>query len=1208
MIFLLIGISASLLLQAQVSITVANNAGGLNTILTAEQLSSVTNLTITGTIDANDVAIINNAMPALTTLDIGNTTLLACVIPTVDSFVANWFPGPSLSKNSLNYGGLTKPLLTSIILPSTVQVLGSSAFESSGLTSVTIPATVSSIGWSAFARSLLTSISIPSSVSYMDEWVFNGCINLKEVIMEAALINIPQGTFAGCSSLNSVNIPSTVTRIGMSAFTNCFNLKSIVLPPSVSYIDMTAFFGCSGLTSIYSNNPVPPQTQSSFGQVDKAGCTLYVPIGSKELYAAAPEWQEFINIVEDPGLTLSSNTVDLGPENNSSSTIRLHSQSSWTITSNQSWLLINPASGNKNETITFTAQANPLFEARTATAIVSTNDGYSETVTVTQAAKTNTIPVANAGNDQTVEEGTTVHLDGSASSDADNDALQYHWYAPEGIALSSSTSATPSFTAPQVENQTNLTFILVVNDGKVNSAEDRIVVTILNRTELSVSDNTVDLGAANNSTATTDLYCNTAWNASSNRDWLTVSPPSGNVNHLLTFTAQANPNYTARTATVTITADGLTVTVTVIQQGRANIAPVANAGNNQTVNEGETVQLDGSASSDADGNALTYRWTAPEGITLSSNTAARPTFTAPQVDRNTDYNFTLVVNDGSTNSPEDLVVITIANKVELSVSTHAVSVGAEENLSASVQLQSNSSWEAGSDHNWLSVNPTTGNGNQQLTLTAQPNSLLTSRSASVTVTAAGLSETITITQQGKANSAPVANAGNDQTVHEGETVQLDGSASFDADGNVLTYHWTAPEGITLSSTTNSKPTFTAPQVDRNTAYTLTLAVNDGQEDSPADMVTITVINKAELSISEKSITIGAADNSLAAVNVHCNTNWNASCHHDWLTITPETYNGDQTLTFTAKANPLTTVRTAEVFVSTPEGLSDTITVTQQAMANTAPVANAGTDRWVSEGDLIQLNGSASSDIDNDALTYLWTAPPGIVLNSTTDAMPTFTAPLVEGETQFIFTLVVNDGQVNSAEDQVIITITNKVIEMNLSTSAATVDYKESKVRIILSGNAQWNASSDQPWLTVSPTSGTGDQMLLITALANSTYTERTGTITVSAPGVDSKTFVVTQSRLPVGIEEFQAKTLIKYYPSPFSQEMTIEIVNTMHKEVSVDIYSISGQRIKSLANQRKDENINLLWNGANEQGQIVPYGMYILKINNEAKQVVFKGR
>jgi ACT domain-containing protein len=93
----------------------------------------------------------------------------------------------------------------------------------------------------------------------------------------------------------------------------------------------------------------------------------------------------------------------------------------------------------------------------------------------------------------------------------------------------------------------------------------------------------------------------------------------------------------------------------------SNKAPNANAGANQTVDENTLVTLDGSGSSDPNSDALTYLWTAPNGITLSSPTAAKPTFTAPEVITNTDYTFSLVVNDGLVNSTADEVAITVRN-------------------------------------------------------------------------------------------------------------------------------------------------------------------------------------------------------------------------------------------------------------------------------------------------------------------------------------------------------------------------------------------------------------------------------------------------------------------------------------------------------------------------------------------------------------------
>ena len=93
------------------------------------------------------------------------------------------------------------------------------------------------------------------------------------------------------------------------------------------------------------------------------------------------------------------------------------------------------------------------------------------------------------------------------------------------------------------------------------------------------------------------------------------------------------------------------------------------------------------------------------------------------------------------------------------------------------------------------------------------------------------------------NTAPVANAGPDQTVYTGATVTLDGTGSSDADSNSLTYAWTQTSGtsVTLSSSTASQPTFTAPTAASTTTLIFSLVVTDSIGDaSSADTVTITV--------------------------------------------------------------------------------------------------------------------------------------------------------------------------------------------------------------------------------------------------------------------------------------------------------------------------------------------------------------------------------
>jgi len=103
------------------------------------------------------------------------------------------------------------------------------------------------------------------------------------------------------------------------------------------------------------------------------------------------------------------------------------------------------------------------------------------------------------------------------------------------------------------------------------------------------------------------------------------------------------------------------------------------------------------------------------------------------------------------------------------------------------------------------------------------------------------------------NKRPIANAGQEMIVNSGATVQLDGSASTDADKDILSYQWRQIAGpeVKLSDKKSTQPSFIAPKVDKETVLVFELVVNDGSPikevhpscqsgQSEPDTVTITI--------------------------------------------------------------------------------------------------------------------------------------------------------------------------------------------------------------------------------------------------------------------------------------------------------------------------------------------------------------------------------
>ena len=370
---------------------------------------------------------------------------------------------------------------------------------------------------------------------------------------------------------------------------------------------------------------------------------------------------------------------------------------------------------------------------------------------------------------------------------------------------------------------------------------------------------------------------------------------------------------------------------------------------------------------------------------------------------------------------------------------------------------------------------------------------------------AGLAEIQVFSASQGGNHPPVADAGADQTVAQGSLVHLSGAASHDPDGDALTYQWTQVAGntVALSDARAASPTFNAPTgLAQNATLTFQLVVNDGAQDSQPALVRITVTANGADNVAPRAAVTASSENSAdgqtaakavdgssdgypgdyrrewasagekagAWIELH----WDNAVTLDHVVLFDRPNADDQitagTLTFSdggsVAVGPLNNDGSATRVDFTPRstsrlrltvtgvsastrnvGLAEIQAFTAPSQVNQPPVANAGPDQTVAQGARVQLDGSASSDPENAALTYAWrqTAGPAVTLTDAATIHPGFTAP--DGLTQntrLSFELTVNDGQQNSAPASVTITVFAPQADINLAPQASVSASSENR--------------------------------------------------------------------------------------------------------------------------------------------------------------------
>ncbi len=557
-----------------------------------------------------------------------------------------------------------------------------------------------------------------------------------------------------------------------------------------------------------------------------------------------------------------------------------------------------PLVATNNPTLNFTANvAGPHSVAgETLTFLLTVSDGIAGNTTAVPLSifiqNVNQPPVADAEPAVPVFDNVgLVTLTGSATDpDGDSVALLWTQIAGPAVVLNDATTGAPSFTAPAVtpaQGSVTLTFQLIANDGNfpgdpdaLNSAPSTVDVLIKHANRAPIADAGQNKNVPEQTMATLDG----SGSYDPDQDAITynwtqtvgpvvnlditdpvhptfLTPDVGPAGATLAFQLVVSDTPTAGSgSSLASTPSTVTINVTYV-----NHPPVAVTGPNQAANEGTVVGLDGSASSDPDGNTFTYLWTqtgGPAVVGLSDAAAGNPTFTAPAVDRfGATVTFSLQVTDqfgAASNVATTSVAVGNINRPPSADAGLLQSVPEDTDVAlAGAGLDQDTEEQPLLAYAWVQTagpavvltgantqNPTfhaplvTAGGDPlakvtlKFTLTVtDPNNASASAGTCVTVT--------------NVDHAPLANAGGITLANEAVLVPLDGSASSDPDGDALTFAWvqTAGPAVTLANANTATPSFTAPFVSAAGAtLKFKLTVYDGFGGISSDTATVTVRN------------------------------------------------------------------------------------------------------------------------------------------------------------------------------------------------------------------------------------------------------------------------------------------------------------------------------------------------------------------------------
>lgn len=792
-----------------------------------------------------------------------------------------------------------------------------------------------------------------------------------------------------------------------------------------------------------------------------------------------------------PVLSISHQYQYLTGAEGSSSIFEITSNADWTITGAPVWFTISQASGSLTKGITVTAVKNSSTTTRSAVLDITVVGAGTKQIKIAQLAdgenftlnvskSTIDLPGNSAGTgvfDITSNIGWTIQ---SSESWLKLDTI----YGENNV----SPQITADINPDPVPRTANIS--ITGQCSSTNSISKQIVVTQAGNPyiQLSSSNMQVDHHEVFNTMPLT-ITANSNWSASSSQTWASLSTSTGTGNGTVNVNVQANPTNVSRSALITFTSSyGKTAQLTITQLG----APSSLAVSSNAVTIGATEASEVSVQVTANFTGWTVSgsetWLTVQRL---NNTPSSVVKLIAAANPGTATRTATVTIEGE--SIVRTITVTQAEKTDRVVlSANTLSLYTQGVFSISADI----AWTLSCSQSWLSASPVSGSANATITVTAQTNPTTAVRHGNIVVTSSEGTKSIEIVQEG---ASPYLFT----DINTGK-LYISSTEGSTADVNISTNDsWTAESNqswLTVSDASGSSgkkisltASFNKSQISRTATVTvkctgITETIEVTQYGSPAFV-----------QVTETSLEIGSADNSVKSISVVSNTDWQVSSSASWLTPSITSGSGDAGITLSATENTTLDYRTANVTI-TAGAITKVVQVSQSSNA-------------------VQLSVSTTNlNIENSMVTFdittntTWHAACSESWFYTISTSGTGNATVSVGATANT-TGAPRTGTITvsvTGKNQ-IITVTQPAAE-TVTVSKASINYEATagSNSFDITSTSSWTITCPEQWITLSTMNGTGDATVTVTASANTSGIQRTASISVS-DNVTTKTITVTQS-------------------------------------------------------------------------------------------------